>query len=312
MNNIDPVISVIIPCYNKEYFIEETLKSVLNQTYIKAILEIIVVDDGSKDNTAQIVKRMAADHPAILYIYQENGGVSAARNTGINMCRAPFIAFLDGDDLWESDKIEIHCNYINLYPETGLFYTNFYRFLYQQNKIIAVKVIPYQHNEQNLLFKFVAKGAPVIPSTVLIKKECFDKVGLFDTSLKHGGEDIDMWLRIATHYSFQHINDFLIKKRELTDSLGANTFENAKGYKIALDKLQQSIPAIAPYRRKRDALIQYKVGLYFFKNGENSKALTEVNQAFKKDLKLIKAYVLWVAIVFNQLLGLKILDKYLK
>lgn len=312
MSSINNDISVIIPCYNKELFIEEALVSVLEQTYIEAIKEVIVVDDGSVDKTAEIVKKMEAANPVIKYVYQQNAGVSAARNTGILQARGKYIAFLDGDDIWEPGKIKAHYEYLTRFPEVGLFYTDFYKFFYRENKLIPIKVIAYQHDESNLLFKFVAKGAPVIPSTAIVKKECFEKAGLFDASLKHGGEDIDMWLRVANKYSFQHISQFLLKKRELAGSLGADTFENAKGYKIALDKMEQAVPAIAPYRLKRDALIQYKVGLYFYKKGENSKAITEAKLAIKKDFTLIKAYMLWLATVVKKAFGADVLRRFIR
>jgi glycosyltransferase involved in cell wall biosynthesis len=306
MNTDEPIISVIIPCFNKEDFIRETLDSVLSQTYLKAIKEIIVIDDGSTDNSASLVKEKAISFPLIKYLYQPNAGVSAARNTGIICANGKYLAFLDADDLWQPDKIERQYKALKQYPHVGLFYTDLFKYDYKTETLTPVKVISYKENETELLFKFVAKGAPVIPSTVLVKKICFEQVGLFDVLLVNGGEDIDMWLRIARQYSFHHIDGCLIKKRELKGSLGANTFENAKGYKIALDKMQQLEPAIAVYRQKRDALIHYKVGLYFYKKGENMRAIDEVQRSFKKDFKLLKAYVLWFAIVFKKVSGLDI------
>lgn len=303
-------ISVVIPCYNKEAFIIQALDSVLQQTGIKAIKEIITIDDGSIDNTAFLIKEKASLFPVIKYMYQNNAGVSAARNTGIKHAKGDYIAFLDADDLWLPDKIERQLMSLQQHPQAALFYTDLYKYDYKQEKLTPVKVIAYWANEQNLLFKFVERGAPVIPSTVLVKKVCFETEGLFDTSLHEGGEDIDMWLRIARRYSFQHVKGFLIKKRELKNSLGANTYENAKGYKIALDKMQMAEPAIAPYRRKRDAVIHYKVGLYFYKKGEHTKAFNEVKKSFLKDFKLRKAYVLWLAIVVKKIFRFKIIHSF--
>src|SRR4051812_43420484 len=151
-------ISVIIPCYNNESFVTEALDSVLNQSYIKAIKEIIVVDDGSKDGSAIVIKEKAAVFPIIKYIYQENGGLSAARNTGIKVVQCDYIAFLDADDVWLPDKIEKQCQALEQYPEAGLFYTDIFKYYYKQEKLIPKKVNAYQANEQELLFKYVAKG----------------------------------------------------------------------------------------------------------------------------------------------------------
>ena len=132
---MESFISVIIPCYNKESFIAETLDSVLLQTYVKAIKEIIVIDDGSTDGTASIVKAKSSVYPIIKYIYQDNGGVSAARNTGIKNAQGDYIAFLDADDLWLPGKIERQYKALRQHPEVGLFYTDLYKYDYKLGNI---------------------------------------------------------------------------------------------------------------------------------------------------------------------------------
>ncbi len=213
--NVESYISVVIPCYNKESFVAEALDSVLQQTCADAIREIIVVDDGSTDNTAKIILEKALESSLIRYVYQPNAGVSAARNKGIELASGSYIAFLDADDLWMPDKIKKQHAAVVSHPGAGLVYSDLYKYDYQKNKLSPVRVIAYQENERKLLFKFVAKGAPVIPSTVLVKKLCFETEGLFDTTLHHGGEDIDMWLRIARHYSFQHVQRMPHKKKRI-------------------------------------------------------------------------------------------------
>lgn len=305
-SNTIPLISVIIPCYNKECFIIETLDSILNQAYKECIKEVIVVDDGSTDNSSEIIKAKAIENPLIRYVYQSNAGVSAARNKAIELVTADYIAFIDGDDIWEPDKLEVFCEYIKKYPNVGLFYSNLYDYEAEKNKLTPIKVIAYQHDEKQLLQKFVANGAPVIPSTVVAKTLCFKHVGVFDTGFLHGGEDIDMWLRIAQHFSFQHIDKFTLRKRKLANSLGANTVENAKGYKIALDKIEKAVPSIAPFRKKRDALIAYKIALYLFKKGEYNQSVTEIKQSLKKNPSLSKAGVLYLIVKLKQYTGLNL------
>lgn len=125
------LVSVIVPLYNAEKYIEETMESILNQTYKN--IEIVIVDDGSKDQSSSIVKNLKKKYPEqIKYILQENQGVSVARNTGIENASGEYISFLDSDDLWHPTKIEkqitsmqksnmnaCYCGYMNFYEETG-------------------------------------------------------------------------------------------------------------------------------------------------------------------------------------------------
>ncbi|EMA6343374.1 glycosyltransferase family 2 protein [Bacillus cytotoxicus] len=125
------LVSVVIPLYNAEKYIEETMQSILNQTYQN--IEIVIVDDGSKDQSPIIVKELQRKHPEkVRYVHQENQGVSVARNTGIEHANGEYVAFLDSDDLWHPNKIEkqvqsmhinnmnaCYCGYMNFYEETG-------------------------------------------------------------------------------------------------------------------------------------------------------------------------------------------------
>ncbi|MCR1808488.1 glycosyltransferase family 2 protein [Stenotrophomonas geniculata] len=125
------LVSVVIPLYNTEKYIEETMQSILDQTYKN--IEIVIVDDGSKDQSPSIVKNLAEKYLGqVKYVHQKNQGVSVARNTGIENASGEYIAFLDSDDLWHPTKIEkqvesmhknemdaCYCGYMNFYEETG-------------------------------------------------------------------------------------------------------------------------------------------------------------------------------------------------
>jgi len=118
--------SVVIPFYNAEKTISDTIESVLNQSY-KAD-QIIAVDDGSFDGGAEIVKSYQTKHKEIEYFYQPNSGVSSARNLGINKARNENIFFLDSDDLWLCGKIELHKQHLEIHPECVSSFTNFFSF----------------------------------------------------------------------------------------------------------------------------------------------------------------------------------------
>ncbi len=111
-----PLVSVIVPVYNGERYLTKTIQSVLTQDYQP--IEIIVVDDGSTDRTAEIVRAQ----PNIHYIYQNNRGVSAARNTGIAAAQGEFLAFLDADDMWVPQKLSVQVSYLTQHPDVGFVY----------------------------------------------------------------------------------------------------------------------------------------------------------------------------------------------
>ena len=180
-------VSVIIPAYNKADFTVLAIRSVLNQTYKN--IECIVVDDGSTDDTYDKIFPYDAQ---IKYIYQFNKGASSARNRGIIHASGDYIAFLDCDDMYLQSKIEFSVNYMNS-RKIGMVYNDAF-LIDKNNKLIGL----YRPKKVNLLFH------NSICNSVMIRKEVFKKVGLFDEEL-FTCADWDMWLRIEEHYRIGHI-----------------------------------------------------------------------------------------------------------
>jgi glycosyltransferase involved in cell wall biosynthesis len=274
------------------------------------INEIVVVDDGSKDNSKENVLKKIEENNKVKYIYQENKGLADARNTAIRNTTGDYIAILDGDDLWMENKIEIINQHIKEHPDVGLFYSNTYKYLYQKNKLLPLRVNKYHYDQLNLLPTFLAKGGPIVPSSVIIKKECLETLGFFDENFRMA-EDTDMWLRIATKYPFHHIEEYLVKKRAVENSLGTNTVENAKYYKMAFDKIEALKPELKPYRKKRDILIHYKVGLYYYNINKWGLARKEAEMAIIKGKTHLKAYLLWIATLIKPFFKIDII-RFLK
>ena len=190
-------ISVVIPAYNSEKWISRAIKSVLNQTV--SVSEIIVVDDGSTDSTAEVVRKYEKN---VRYIYQDNSGPSVARNRGINEAKCEWIAFLDSDDEWLSHKIE--CQTQILEENKNLYWCG------SDCKIIengseSQYSLQNSKNHANLndmelrYFSALIKKVLFITSGLIIKKEIFKKLGYFNIQM-HSGEDIDLWCRIAMKY----------------------------------------------------------------------------------------------------------------
>lgn len=184
------MISVVIPLYNKEKSITATLQSVLDQTYTD--YEVVVVNDGSTDNSANVVKTMMATTEKIHLIYQPNAGVSAARNAGILAAQGGYIAFLDADDLWAQNYLETLAALITEFPNAGL-YSLGYTEIYFDN--IPDNSLPDESHIRGIVKHPWKMRKGVWTGSAAAERERLIKVGMFDTRMTHG-EDIDMWWRL--------------------------------------------------------------------------------------------------------------------
>ena len=213
-------VSVIIPTYNYAHYITEAVESVLNQTYKD--FEIIVVDDGSTDNTKEVIRPYLNK---IKYIYQQNSGPSAARNRGIKEAKGEYIAFLDADDIWLPQKLELQIKFIEKEKELGLVFSDmtcfnekgilkksFLKDIPVFNDLCIESLSSIEKIISDDVFNALLQGNFIPTNTVIVKKECFDKVGLFDENLLFV-EDRDMWLRIALAYRIGFIKLPLVKRR---------------------------------------------------------------------------------------------------
>jgi len=208
------LVSVVIPTYNKAQYLKEAIESVLNQTYKN--IEIIVIDDGSTDESREVVNSFTPSilntkyrilNP-IIYFWQENKGAAMARNTGIKKAKGKYIAFLDSDDLWLREKLEKQVSFMEENPETGLLGTGCYE-ITNKGKIIGQKIFPIKNKD---LQKDLIKYNPFIQSSVVVKREVFSKVGLYNKGFRES-EDYELWLRIGQNYKIGNLPEPLVRKR---------------------------------------------------------------------------------------------------
>lgn len=189
-----PLISIVIPLYNKERFIKETLDSVFNQSFTD--YEIIIVNDGSSDSSVFIVN--AIKDQRITVLSNQNKGVSHARNFGISKANSDLIALLDGDDLWEPNHLENLYNLYEKFPDCGLYATAYNKKYFNGEKIKA----SYNGLAKEYFgiiedyFSASIKDGVAWTSAVLIPMKTFRKVGVFDEEMR-SGQDTDLWIRIA-------------------------------------------------------------------------------------------------------------------
>ena len=247
MNLVHPgqdLVDVVIPAYNAAAYIEETLSSVALQGDV--LSKIIVVIDGSTDNTHELVSRFSAGHPAITIqiINQENAGLSAARNTGIRASTASFVAFLDADDLWLPEKLNKQLAVFNHSKDEklGLVYCAYGVISETSARLPTVALIHPKLRgnvaRKLLLGNFISGSG----SAVLIKKSVFDIVGLFDEQLR-AGEDWDMWLRISQSFHADYCPEELVLIRLHDANMQKDTLRMLTADLMILNKfevLQQS------------------------------------------------------------------------
>ncbi|WP_199296222.1 glycosyltransferase family 2 protein [Trichocoleus sp. FACHB-591] len=254
-----PLVSVIIPAYNAEHFIAKTLESVINQTY-KSI-EVLVVDDGSSDRTAEIVNQISQNDSRIVLLQQSNLGVAAARNLAIQTAKGEFIAPIDADDIWYRTNLEKQvCCLLQAPASVGLVYswsadideadwqTGEYRASLIEGSVF-----------RTLLCHYFLGNA----SSTLIRRSCLERVGNYNCNFKQqnaqGCEDWDLYLRIAEHYQFRVVPEFLVGYRKLPASMSRDFTSMAKSHALMLRAIRQKysdIPALI-YRLSSSSFYLY-------------------------------------------------------
>ncbi len=210
-------VSVIIPTYNRENLIERSVRSVLNQTYEN--LEVIVVDDGSTDNTEEVVKSIRDER--IIYFKQKNGGAAMARNTGVTLATADYIAFHDSDDVWREDKLLKQMQFLKDNPEYGMVYSNFKFHRLDGNSYSVPEDIKPIGQLSGDIFLTVLINNTVGAPTMVIRKELFEEIGGFNEALSCL-EDWDFAIRFAENFYVGYIDEDLMDAYQQTNGVSSN------------------------------------------------------------------------------------------
>ena len=232
------MVSVIITTHNRAGFLSKCLHSIVNQTYKD--IEIFVIDDGSTDNTSEIVKSFQDDR----IIYTKNkwtGSVSYLRNMGIKMSSRQYVAFCDDDDTWKADKLEVQLEYLK---EEKIVCSN--GDVIDENDSIIVK----QNNDykEDMYFdlSFILKDNRILTSSMMMSKDIFDKIGLFEEKHASRCEDYEMWIRMATAYKIKYINQVLVSYRLHSGNL------SRKSYSDAVEVYEKNIDILTPFVNHSD------------------------------------------------------------
>lgn len=245
-------VSVVIANYNMGKYLPEAIDSVLAQTY--PVHEINVVDDGSTDNTREVAERYR-DESRVRWHFQENGGQARAKNKGVLESTGEFVGFCDADDMWAPDKLERQMPCFDLDSAIGVVHTNFV-LIKENGDYIGTPKRDYHDgwiSGQLLIDNFVNGMASVI------RKDCFDKVGLFEETLPMG-IDYDLWLRISAHYKFQFVDTkaYLYRQWE-----GQMSHRHTKRFECAvriMNKFLETHPGLVDGATVREAWAHTYVG----------------------------------------------------
>lgn len=250
-----PKVSVIIPTYNRVKHLLPAIKSVLRQTYQN--FELIISDDGSTDDTRQVV--ISLNNSKIRYITNKGSkGPGGNRNNGISHAHGEYVAFLDDDDEWLPDKLQHQVDILRKSSGTvcGVF-TNVNYMDKKSGQLIKRNPI-FVNPKQNLLRQLVIKS-PIYTSTIMVKKTCLEKVGRFDESI-HYMEDLDLWIKLAKKWKFEYLPSPLINYYvHSTDQLS----KNLEGQIAGKEKLFKRYPKLFRHDRKRWSRYLLSLGVHY-------------------------------------------------
>ncbi len=239
MSDKPPAISVIIPSYNRDKTLPRAIDSVLTQTF--SDLELLIVDDGSTDNTREVVEEYMLKDSRVKYIYQENARQAAARNNGIKHSRGEFTAFLDSDDEWLSDKLKKQIEYLETHPEFSMVYSN----QLMCDSEGASRFLRYRNDqmvEGNILIDLLERRIYCSTQSVMVRSRVIEKVGLFDVDLKNSLEDWEWTLRIAAESPVGCIKEPLVVRYVNNDYSAGYTLLRMDNHRKILTKIFEKYP----------------------------------------------------------------------
>lgn len=254
-----PLVSIIIPIYNADAYLDETLNSVLKQSYSN--YEVLMIDDGSTDLSVEIMKKYTKiDERFKSFSIKNSGGPAKPRNLGLKYSNGTMIAFLDSDDIWYKHKLFIQTEYM-IKTNSAMSHMYYRSFSDENNHRIYYKLYPKDENFfQGIIFNNLIIKSEIGTSTVMIKKSCTDDIGLFDENNELVAvEDYDYWLRVAKKYNISFINcNYNVLYRKTQNNISNNRLLQLDKRLKVLKKHKNEI-AILLYFRSHINIIIHKV-----------------------------------------------------
>jgi glycosyltransferase involved in cell wall biosynthesis len=290
-----------MPVLNGQRFIAEAIESILAQTYDS--YELLVVDDGSTDATPQVVQSFA-DKLDLKYIrHDQPHGIAPSMNDGVRNASGDMIAFLDHDDAWFPEFLETQVNYLAKHPDVAMVHSDFQTIDVNGNVIEeSVAVCRNRTRPSGHVFRELFLDSFIVGNSVLIRRECFTRLGIFDESLRWG--DYHMWMRIARHYRVDYVPKVLTKYRQhstqSTRTVPKNRLELEPVGLAAIKKILEAYPEVCcelgeKAVRQRMATLYFDMAYTWFSNGAPSAARFCAAKAIRLWPANARYYVLYVA-----------------
>jgi glycosyltransferase involved in cell wall biosynthesis len=265
MNSEVSDVSVVIPCYNDAEYLGAAIESAVGQTLSPK--EVIVVDDGSSEDVGSVLEEYADRNRVEIIKHEENKGLPAARNTGIRNADGDYIAFLDADDEWVPEKLRKQRERFSEENSLGLVYSDHYR-VTPEDEVMAVRRARDPPNGDFLERAFVNGIGGILPSTVIVRKRCFEEVGYFDERL-HQAQELDMFMRIGAEFDIARVPETLVRRRVRVDSLGSDKSRKIRYRReIITPKFVEEYPRLEDLVDRREAYLSYLEASSLAKNGD--------------------------------------------
>lgn len=309
------LISVILPTYNRAKYIVDAIESVLNQTCRD--IELIIVNDGSTDDTSQVIAPFLNDG-RIRYVVQENAGAASARNRGIALSTGRYVAFIDSDDIWKKDKLEIQLSIMNRLPEVALVCSDFssrddegrvkpshiksYFSVFDDYDLGYQDVFGHTLEEGHIywgkIYETMLFGNLILTSTCFCRRDVFNQMGVFDTRYETL-EDYDLFLRITRQYDAAFVDKPLVCYRYSANQLSGEAFfgklclnliEIFEKNVVSIDDKQFLMRNKKRIKRHR-GMIHYQQAYFYFSHDKMASAANFYWKSIRHDPARYKSYV---------------------
>ncbi len=312
VNRQQPVqISVVIPCFNNAEYLPAAVQSIADQSC--PVHEIIVVDDGSTDNTAEVVSKLDTD---IVYIEQQNAGPSAARNTGIHKASGSWIAFLDADDQWTPDKTALQLGLVERYPELVLVAGDMAEI--GPDDVVVTKSVLGKHGLKEMFTELQGRPIPdavrallrknFIPTgTVLAKRSVLLDSGCFNTKIRYG-EDLELWLRIAMFYPIACLPDICMLRRRHAANVTRDTIPLYRDLVVVMEAVREWGSAeLRGMGMDPDAMVARawaELGYCYFTAGDTSPARAAYRESLREAITVRAVFYYLVCLLPDNIIGI--------
>lgn len=301
---VPPLVSVVMPAYNVALYIAEAIQSVLGQDYPN--IELIVVDDGSSDGTAQVAEQFG---DRVRVLRQENAGPAAARNRGIREARADYIAFIDADDIWVGDKLTLQVQHLQSHPEIGVVFGEELPWHVQPDGTFSVLPQPTNLDKPPTLdmalsgwiYKDLLLGSAISIITAMIRRSVVETVGGLDETLRMG-EDYDFWIRVSRHYQIHRFDRTLAYYRIHPQGTTKVPRKENNEYNVLLRAINtyglsgpaDNVPVDAGALNERFFLLCFRFGHFHIRFGDAAVARMAFRKAIDYDSLRPKAWLFWI------------------